>query len=1015
LARYSRLLAIVLTLPLFMGAFVDTGTLLQAEATEAAETQCDPATEQCGLDITDDTVCAVPDPNASCTGAGAPKACCTGAGTGTCPAETRICTIGGEVYKRDSGDAAAVHIGGVALVSADPESADGTSTLACTVAGELVHNTTSGKTWVCINATTEDWDYAGESKAIDAFVDFTGLSSLAAMQAAAASLRPYLVSPQTDSNRNVVWRGPTTWNFTDMKTYGTTDSTAVGVLIAPVGALDGNSLPAVDCTRDISSGYLTIHLDDFRLTLNQTGQTKLTHGVKLSAGDLCGWSNLTTTDSTTIGRLVNWLIMDGSAQIGVSNNPADTWQDNRIPLPVAMTGHSTTTTVLWANTFQTGADLRNLDLHLNCNGATDDDNIGFLDIRSFSTAYPRIRVGACGTDMLVTGGGGRMMDLQWGYIGTADVGLAFGNEFGAQSYVAADCVQGGAYCTNTRPTGNVTFDPPRITNVTIEGNDFNVVSVADLWIDPGYVEGEPLIIGAGFRSDTLEPCCEEPAGAPTCNAPEEATMPAGAEISYYPFTGGHFAGVLTSAGGGVDSGVCFGPGANRGRTSEVDFSVEGWLKGSASAFTGGAWDVATYCTGSGAPWACCSGAGAGTCRAPYVDASRLVGEGTNWVAPASYTGTWIDADPNIRRGDAFPTVAVNDGELFVMTNGQLSGTTCDPSAGTSTYLCQRQGASWVALGGAGGGDMVLASIQTVTGAKTFGSAGAVGKLILAGNTSGSTILNAGATASGTATLPAAGGTLMSGTVGATTTVACFDGTGLLACDGGAATLDANGDLVIAGGLTTGDRTTAPGNFLGTPDNDVDLTPNPSCADSGLAGEVRILDSNEAAGDQWDVCDGISLLFRYPPVTTTATEFVAATTTSGAYDTRVLATGDLPSGAALDADTTKHCETFSILDPVDADDHYLGKAQFTETVTDIDCIAEGGGTITLTVRECTSTGTTCGDTEAAITCDSDGAADAGGIDDDTVDAGDWKRALYSAPTGTVTTLSYTVCFTRQVVQ
>ena len=59
--------------------------------------------------------------------------------------------------------------------------------------------------------------------------------------------------------------------------------------------------------------------------------------------------------------------------------------------------------------------------------------------------------------------------------------------------------------------------------------------------------------------------------------------------------------------------------------------------------------------------------------------------------------------------------------------------------------------------GGGSGDMVLASIQTVTGKKTFGSAGAVGKLAVAGTTSGSTIIDASAVAgSGTVTLPTTG-------------------------------------------------------------------------------------------------------------------------------------------------------------------------------------------------------------------------------------------------------------------
>jgi len=62
---------------------------------------------------------------------------------------------------------------------------------------------------------------------------------------------------------------------------------------------------------------------------------------------------------------------------------------------------------------------------------------------------------------------------------------------------------------------------------------------------------------------------------------------------------------------------------------------------------------------------------------------------------------------------------------------------------------------------AGAGDMVLADVQTVTGAKTFGTiGGAVGKFILAGSTSGSTIVNAAAVAgSTTVTLQGVTGTL----------------------------------------------------------------------------------------------------------------------------------------------------------------------------------------------------------------------------------------------------------------
>lgn len=61
---------------------------------------------------------------------------------------------------------------------------------------------------------------------------------------------------------------------------------------------------------------------------------------------------------------------------------------------------------------------------------------------------------------------------------------------------------------------------------------------------------------------------------------------------------------------------------------------------------------------------------------------------------------------------------------------------------------------------ASGTAMTLGNAETITGVKTFGAAGNVGKLTVAGTTSGSTVLNATATASGTLTLPAATDTLI---------------------------------------------------------------------------------------------------------------------------------------------------------------------------------------------------------------------------------------------------------------
>jgi hypothetical protein len=87
-----------------------------------------------------------------------------------------------------------------------------------------------------------------------------------------------------------------------------------------------------------------------------------------------------------------------------------------------------------------------------------------------------------------------------------------------------------------------------------------------------------------------------------------------------------------------------------------------------------------------------------------------------------------------------------------------ANTTAMLANGTAGQVLQSNGTalppSWVS---AATGDMTLAGTQTVTGAKTFGAAGNVGKLIIAGTTSGTTILNANATAgTGTVTLPTTG-------------------------------------------------------------------------------------------------------------------------------------------------------------------------------------------------------------------------------------------------------------------
>lgn len=128
----------------------------------------------------------------------------------------------------------------------------------------------------------------------------------------------------------------------------------------------------------------------------------------------------------------------------------------------------------------------------------------------------------------------------------------------------------------------------------------------------------------------------------------------------------------------------------------------------------------------------------------FTTLTSTTSNGTTYNAGASGTAGTLNV---------FPTTAAK-GKLIlsaVDNTGAFNSTLRNADIGQATvYSLPDPGAATANL-------LTDAGAQTITGVKTFGGAGAVGKLKVAGTTSGSTILDATAVAgSGTVTLPTTG-------------------------------------------------------------------------------------------------------------------------------------------------------------------------------------------------------------------------------------------------------------------
>jgi hypothetical protein len=91
---------------------------------------------------------------------------------------------------------------------------------------------------------------------------------------------------------------------------------------------------------------------------------------------------------------------------------------------------------------------------------------------------------------------------------------------------------------------------------------------------------------------------------------------------------------------------------------------------------------------------------------------------------------------------------------------------------------------------------------------------------------------------------------------------------------------------------------------------------------------------------------------------------------------------------------------TVLAPADADDPLIDKANRAVTLVGVDCVALGGGTISIDIQECDANGANCATTGATIaSCGATNTNDAS-LTNTSIDSGDWIKLVLGAPSGTV---------------